>query len=180
VILLMGLPGSGKGTQGKMLSDEHDFHLFSTGDLSRMYITGERRRRMLAGELLDDNEVIALLERALASVDDDNDCILDGFPRTIPQAEWLMQQIDDGRFTLDHIIHLKVARETLVSRLVARGRLDDKESVIEARFREYERLTQPVLNWFTDRGISVLEIDGERSANTVHRDIARQLGLEEE
>jgi adenylate kinase len=179
MILLMGLPGSGKGTQGKMLADEHDFHLFSTGELLRMYVTGERRKRMLAGEILDDQEVIAMLHRALDSVDDDSDCILDGFPRTVPQAEWLMGQVNAGRFSLDHIVHLQVDHETLVARLKARGRLDDKESVIEARFREYERLTKPVIDWFREQGVNILEIDGDYSATVVNRDIVAKLGLPE-
>ncbi len=143
-----------------------------------MYVTGERRKRMLAGELLDDGEVIAMLERALASVEDDDDCLLDGFPRTVPQAEWFMQQVEAGRFSLDHIVYLQVSHDTLVARLKARGRLDDKESVIEARFREYERLTQPVINWFIKKGITILEIDGERSSTMVNRDIIAKLGLE--
>lgn len=175
----MGLPGSGKGTQGKMLADEHDFHLFSTGELLRMYVTGERRKRMLAGEMLDDKEVIAMLQRALQSIDDDSDCILDGFPRTVPQAEWLMEQVRAGKYTLDFIVHLQVDHEMLVQRLKARGRLDDKESVIEARFREYERLTKPVIDWFREQGITILEIDGQHSADVVNRDIVAKLGLSE-
>jgi adenylate kinase len=177
MILLMGLPGSGKGTQGKMLADEYGMHLFSTGDLLRMYVTGDRRKRMLAGELLDDAEVTAMLERALTTINDDEDCLLDGFPRTVPQAEWLMAQVAAGRFTLDHIIYLKVDHDTLVARLKARGRLDDKESVIEARFREYERLTQPVIDWFATQDVTILEIDGERSTEVVNRDIVAKLGL---
>lgn len=179
MILLMGLPGSGKGTQGKMLADEHDMHLFSTGELLRMYVTGERRKRMLAGEILDDQEVIAMLDKALRSVDDDSDCILDGFPRTVPQAQWLMEQVTSGRFDLSHVVYLKVDHDTLVARLKARGRLDDKESVIEARFREYERLTKPVIDWFKEQGVSILEIDGEGSTSAVNRDIVTKLGLAE-
>ena len=177
MIVLMGLPGSGKGTQGKMLSDEHGFHLFSTGDLSRMYVTGERRRQMMAGALLDDNEVITMLERALQSVDYDNDCVLDGFPRTITQAEWLMDQVGNGRFTVDYVVYLTVSHDAVLSRLQARGRLDDKESVIESRFQEYERLTQPVVDWFESRNVTVLRINGERPASVVNRDIVSQLKL---
>ena len=177
MILLMGLPGSGKGTQGKMLSDEHGFHLFSTGDLLRMYVGGERRRRMLAGELLDDQEVIAMLDRALNSVDDDNDCILDGFPRTVAQSKWLMEQVATGRFKLDRIIYLKASKEAVQARLKARGRLDDKDHVIVERFREYETLTQPVLDWFQKHDVLVTEIDAERPAGAINRDIVERLNL---
>jgi adenylate kinase len=173
----MGLPGSGKGTQGKMLADINGMHLFSTGDLSRMYVTGERRQRMLAGELLDDNEVIAMLDRALKTVDDDDECLLDGFPRTISQAEWLLEQVNAGRFTISHVIYLVVTHEAVLERLKARGRLDDTETVIEARFKEYEKLTQPVIDWLETHGIPVLRIDGERSTDVVHRDIVSKLHL---
>lgn len=173
----MGLPGSGKGTQGKMLADEQDYHLFSTGELLRMYVTGDRRRRMLAGELLDNQEVTAMLDRALQSIDDDNECILDGFPRTVVQAQWLMEQVAKGRFNVSHVLHLQVDHDVLVSRLKSRGRQDDTTAVIEARFKEYDRQTQPVIDWFKAKGVSVLQIDGARSANAVNRDIVNQLGL---
>lgn len=177
MILLMGLPGSGKGTQGKMLSDEHGFHLFSTGDLLRMYVTGERRQRMLAGELLDDQEVIDMLDRALRGVEDDNNCILDGFPRTVLQSKWLMQQVAAGRFKLDKIVYLKASKEAVKQRLKSRGRLDDKDDIIEERFREYEKLTQPVLEWLQANGVPVAEIDAERPTGDINRDIVKQLKL---
>jgi len=173
----MGLPGSGKGTQGKMLADEQGLHLLSMGDLVRMYVTGERRRRMLAGELLDDNEIIAMLDRVLATMEDDDDCVLDGFPRTIPQAEWLMNQAQQGRFSLDSVVYLKVGHDAVMTRLQARGRLDDRAEVIEARFKEYERLTQPVVDWFAAHGVPVLEVDGEGSTDVVHADILQKLNL---
>lgn len=173
----MGLPGSGKGTQGKMLADEHGLHLISMGDLVRMYVTGERRQRMLSGELLDDDEIIAMLDRALSSMDDDDNCVLDGFPRTIPQAEWLMEQVKQGRFTLSHMLYLTASHQAVKARLQARGRLDDKDTVIEERFKEYERLTQPVVDWFSDQGVRVLRVDGERSTDAVNRDIVSQLNL---
>ena len=173
----MGLPGSGKGTQGKMIADINGMHLFSTGDLSRMYVTGERRQRMLAGELLEDSEVIAMLDRALKTVDDDNQCLLDGFPRTISQAEWLFEQVKAGRFTIDCVIYLVVSHEAVLKRLKARGRLDDTEAVIEARFKEYERLTQPVVEWLETQGATILRIDGERSTDVVHRDIVSKIHL---
>lgn len=173
----MGLPGSGKGTQGKMLADEHGLHLISMGELVRMYVTGERRKRMLAGELLDDSEIIAMLDRVLTTMEDDDDCVLDGFPRTIPQAEWLLAQAKTGRFDVDTVLYLQVSNESVVRRLKTRGRLDDKESVIAARLKEYDRLTQPVVNWFAKQGVPILEIDGEGATDAVNRDIVAKLNL---
>jgi adenylate kinase len=177
VILLMGLPGSGKGTQGKMLADEHGLHLISMGDLVRMYVTGERRHQMLAGRLLDDEEITGMLDRVLRTMEDDDDCVLDGFPRTIPQAEWLMKEAATDRFTVDSVVHLVVSPETLTKRLMARGRLDDKEAVIQARFEEYNRLTQPVIDWFAQQGVPVVAIDGEGTTDAVNRAVVAKLGL---
>lgn len=177
MILLMGLPGSGKGTQGKMLADVNGIHLLSMGELVRMYVTGERRRQMLAGALLNDEEIIAMLDRVLRTMDDDDDCVLDGFPRTVKQAEWLIDQVKQGRFELSTVVYLEVSHDAVLERLKARGRLDDTEEVIEARFKEYERLTQPVVTWLEERGITVLRINGERSTDAVHRDIVSQLNL---
>jgi adenylate kinase len=113
VILLMGMPGSGKGTQGKILADRHSFHLISMGELVRLYVTGQRRQQMLSGVLLDDQEIITILDSVLSSIKDDEECILDGFPRTIPQAQWLMEQIKTGRFSLNRVFHLVASREAV-------------------------------------------------------------------
>ena len=177
MILIMGLPGSGKGTQGKMLADEQGLHLVSMGDLVRMYVTGERRQQMLAGALLDDNEIISMIDGVLAAFNDGADCVLDGFPRTVPQAEWLMEQVKAKRFKISSIIYLTASHEAVTSRLKARGRLDDKEAVIFERFKEYERLTQPLVEWFENQGVKVLRINAERSPNLVNRDIVSQLAL---
>lgn len=161
-----------------MLADEQGFHLVSMGELVRMYVTGERRQQMLAGALLDDSEIIAMIDRVLDTLgDDDDDCVLDGFPRTITQAEWLMEQVAKGRFNLSAIVYLTASHDAVKARLTARGRLDDREAVIEERFKEYQRLTEPVLEWFEARGVNVLRINGERSTDEVHDDIARQLQL---
>lgn len=175
MILLMGLPGSGKGTQGKMMADTRGYHLISMGELVRMYVTGERRQKMLAGELLDDEEIISIVDKVLSSIPDDEECVLDGFPRTVRQAEWLLGGVKAGRFKINHIFHLAASEEAVKARLKARGRLDDQDSVIEERFREYNRLTRPVLTWLQQAGLTVTEINAERSASEVNDDVVRQL-----
>ena len=110
MILLMGIAGSGKGTQGKMLADQHGFHLVSMGDVVRMYVTGEQRDRMLAGGLLDDQEIIKIVDKVLKSLPNDEQVLLDGFPRTIAQAEWLLEQTKAGRFQIKAVFHLVASR----------------------------------------------------------------------
>lgn len=175
MILLMGLPGSGKGTQGKMLADQKGLHLISMGELVRLYVTGERRQRMLAGELLEDKEVIDILDRVLKTLPDDEECILDGFPRTIPQAEWLLEQVRQGRFAISQVLHLAAGHEAVKQRLRARGRIDDQEAVIAERFKEYERLTEPLLEWFAGQGIKVVNINAEQSVEKVNQDMVKCL-----
>lgn len=175
MILLMGIAGSGKGTQGKMLADQHGLHLISMGDVLRMYVTGEKRRRMLAGELLDDQEIIEIVERVLSSLGDSEQVLLDGFPRTIPQAKWLLEQARSGQFKLDTAFHLQASHEAVKKRLLNRARIDDKEGAIEARFNEYERSTTPLLKWLADNGVKVINIDAERPVKEVNNDLVAHL-----
>lgn len=173
----MGLPGSGKGTQGKMMADQHGLHLVSMGEIVRLYVTGERRQQMLAGVLLDDQEIIDMVDRVLKTIPDDTETVLDGFPRTKAQAEWLLQQVKDGRFKITHIFHLVASRQAVTKRLQARGRLDDRQSVIDERFREYQKLTQPVIEWLKSRGLPVIDINAERPAGAVNDDVIKHLNL---
>ncbi len=175
MILLMGIAGSGKGTQGKMLADQHGLHLISMGDVLRMYVTGPKRERMLAGELLGDEDIISIVERVLSSLRDTEEVLLDGFPRTIPQAKWLLEQVKSGRFKLDTAIHLVASRHAVKQRLIGRGRIDDKDDAIEARFNEYERSTAPLLTWLADHGVNVINIDAERSPEVVNQDLIKYL-----
>lgn len=171
MILLMGIAGSGKGTQGKMLADQHQFHLISMGEVLRMYVTGKQRERMLAGGLLDDQEIIKIVDKVLKSLSDEEEVIMDGFPRTVPQAEWLIGQVKSGRFNLKAAFHLVASREAVKQRLIKRARIDDVESAIEERFNEYHRSTEPVLAWLKEHDVNVLNIDAERPPEAVNADI---------
>ncbi len=175
MILLMGIAGSGKGTQGKMLADARGYHLLSMGEVLRMYVTGEQRERMLAGELLPDQAIIKIVEQVLNSLPDAEQVLMDGFPRSITQAEWLMGQVKAGRFKLDTAIHLTASRSAVKERLMGRARIDDKDSAIEKRFDEYEKSTKPLLDWLKQNGIKVIDIDAERTPEEVNADIVKNL-----
>ena len=175
MILLVGIAGSGKGTQGKLLADKYGYHLITMGDIIRMHVTGEKRRRMLNGELLDDQDVIELLDKTLNTLQDDNQVVLDGFPRTLGQSEWLMQQVKAGRFGLDYVLHLMADRELVKSRLANRNRPDDVEQTIENRFNLYEQTTAPVLEWLKEQGAHVVTINAEQPVEKVQADILEQV-----
>lgn len=175
MILMMGIAGSGKGTQSQLLGQKNGFHLLTMGDVIRTYVTGAQREKMLAGHLLDDQDVIAILDTALASAPAEADILLDGFPRTIPQAEWLLAQSQSGRFKLDRALHLVASREAVKERLVGRARVDDNGAAIEKRFDEYERSTAPLLAWLKEHGIQVIDINAEQTVEAVHNDILQAL-----
>jgi adenylate kinase len=167
----MGIAGSGKGTQAKLITDKHGYHLVTMGDVLRMYVTGEQRERMLKGELLSDDEVTAIIDKVLKTISNGEEIILDGYPRTIPQAEWLLEQAKAGRFNLDKAFHLVASREAVKQRLLGRARVDDQDAAIEKRFDEYERATAPLLDWLKQNGVQVIDINAERSVEDVNKDI---------
>lgn len=175
MILLMGIAGSGKGTQGKMLADSRGLHLVSMGEVLRMYVTGEQRERMLAGELLPDDEIIKIVDQVLSSISNHGEVLMDGFPRTIPQAEWLLRQAKAGRFKLGAALYLVASRQVVKQRLLARARIDDIDSAIEERFDEYERSTKPLIKWLVDNGVNIVSINAERSVEAVNEDIVKYL-----
>lgn len=175
MILIMGIAGSGKGTQGKLLADKYGYHLLSTGDLVRKYATEKQRERMLSGDLLADDEIIAMVDECLRSLPDDKEVIFDGFPRTIPQAQWLLDQVKAGRIDLKKTFHLIASREAVKDRLKYRARDDDVDHAIEQRFEEYAKSTAPILNWLKDQNVDVVEIKAEQSVEKVHQDIISNL-----
>jgi adenylate kinase len=171
MILLMGIAGSGKGTQGKMLADKYGFHLLSMGDILRMYLTGEQRERILSGKLLGDKESIAIVDKVLSTIPGDEETLFDGFPRTIPQAQWLVDQTKSGRFKLRLAIHLVASRKAVKERLLNRGRIDDNEDSIEARFDEYELSTMPLIAWLEENGVKVYNINAEQKVEIVNKEL---------
>ncbi|MDB5185391.1 MAG: adk [Candidatus Saccharibacteria bacterium] len=171
MIILMGVVGAGKSMQGRLFADEHGYAWISTGELFRVLVTGERRQQMLEGKLLSDDEVIALVDKTLKLIDLHEEFLLDGFPRTKVQADWLHKEIEEGRLKLTAIFNLTASREVVKKRLLARGRQDDTEEVIEKRFQEYETHTLPLVEYLRGAGTPVYDIDADQDPITVHDEI---------
>jgi adenylate kinase len=169
MIIFMGVAGSGKSVQGRLLADELGLPWLSTGEFLRMLIAGERRKQMLAGKLLDDQEMIALVQKILRVIDTNQEFILDGFPRTPAQADWLLGQVKHGQLHITAVIHLKASEEEVKKRLLGRGRPDDTEEAIAKRFSEYKQTVLPLLEEFKKAGITVYDIDGERPVKEVQQ-----------
>lgn len=171
MIILMGMAGAGKGTQAKMLVDRDNYSLISTGDLLRTYATEDQHRRMLEGVLLRDDEIFEMIGKALDKVPDLSKCVLDGTPRSIPQADWLLAQAGAGRFAITAVIHINVSEEVVRERLAGRGRADDTEAGMTKRFEEYRNNTLPILKYLQDRGVQVHEVNGDQDPAAVHDEI---------
>jgi adenylate kinase len=171
MILLMGVAGAGKSMQGRILADEHGYAWISTGEILRVLVTGRRRQEMLQGKLLSDEEVIELIDKVFDLIDTKQEFVLDGFPRTVPQADWLLEQIDKGRFELTAVVNLVAGKDVILERLTKRGRVDDNEEAVSARFDEYEAVTRPILDHFKEKKIRVHEVDADRDPREIHDDI---------
>lgn len=175
MILFMGVAGAGKSVQGRRLADEFGLPWLSTGEFLRMMISGERRKDMLAGKLLGDQEIIALVRKIFSVVDVEHEFVLDGFPRTTDQADWLLNQVKHEQLELTAIVHLKASREVVLNRLLERGRPDDTEDAINERFNEYDNFTVPIVDIFKKAGAEVIEVDGAQSVEAVHKAIVDAL-----
>ncbi len=169
---MFGVVGSGKSEQAKRLVDKLKIPHISTSQLLRNEGKPEWYQLMIAGKLVPDEDVTAVLDAAFKRINAaKEEFILDGAPRSIVQAQWLDSKIKNGLVKLTTIIHLKVSRETTIARMLKRGREDDTEMVISERFKQYEDKTIPVLDYLRGQGYEILDIDGEWSADVVERQI---------
>lgn len=175
MIILMGVAGAGKSMQGRLFADEHGYAWISTGDLFRVLVTGQRRQQMLEGKLLDDDEVIALIDKTLKLIDPSKEFLLDGFPRTKKQADWVLEQAKNGRFNLTAVFNLTASPEVVKERLLKRGRQDDTEGAIKKRFAEYDAVTKPILDYFRQNKVAVYDIDASQEPMAVHDEILRYI-----
>lgn len=171
MIILMGIAGAGKSMQGRLFADEHGFAWISTGELLRVLVTGKRRQEMLQGKLLSDDEMVHILDKVFDLINLSDEFVLDGFPRTLPQAEWLLEQVGHGRFDVDVVFNLVASQDVLRERLHARGRMDDTDEAIARRFEEYERVTRPIIDLYKQHGVKVYDVDASRSPQDVHDEI---------
>lgn len=154
-IVLLGPPGAGKGTQAADLAKKLGIPHISTGDLFRHNIsTGtelglEAKKYLDAGDLVPATLTNALVDDRLDAEDAAGGFILDGFPRSVEQAEALKQMLSRRSLKLDAVLEFRVPEDELVARLMSRGRDDDKEDVIRNRFKVYRDETAPLLDYYS-------------------------------
>jgi len=168
VIIFLGPPGAGKGTQAKRLALEAALVQLSTGEMLRDHIArgtelGQQVKPVLdSGGLVSDAIAIAMIREKLSSMEDVR-VIFDGFPRTVAQAQALDVLLEEMSSPISSVPLLEVPEDELVSRLLERGRLegrsDDNEVAIRTRFKLYLQKTQPLIDYYAGRG-HVHRIDG--------------------
>mgnify|MGYP000439196309 CR=1 FL=1 len=176
VIVFLGPPGSGKGTQAELLASKFGFKHIATGDIFRWHMRnmtelGRRIKDYLErGELVPDSITISVVKDALTRNRSPIGYIFDGFPRTINQARELDKLLHELGLKVSIVIYLNVSKREAVRRLLERGRHDDKPETIERRFDEYRDKTEPIRKYYERQGVLVV-IDGERSIQDVHASI---------
>jgi adenylate kinase len=184
-VVLLGPPGAGKGTQAQLLSARLGVPAISTGDMLREAVaagSGLGRRVegiMAAGKLVDDELMAEVVRDRLQKPDARLGYLLDGYPRTLPQAKTLEGILADAGQELDAVIMVDVPVDELVRRSLLRGRVDDTEEVIRERQRVYREKTEPLIGYYRERGL-LREIDGHRSVDEVTAHVFAALGLGED
>jgi len=189
-LILLGPPGSGKGTQAQKLIQQHGMVQLSTGDMLRAAVAAQTpvglkaKDIMASGGLVPDDLVVGIISDRLDQPDAAKGFILDGFPRTVPQAEALDELLKKKRLTLDGVIELRVNESALLQRvenraaeMKARGeevRADDTPEVLSRRLASYRAQTEPLIHYYSDRR-KLLTVDGMMAIDLVAEEIARIL-----
>src|SRR5436190_9718676 len=183
-LIFLGPPGSGKGTQAKLVAERLGVPASSTGDMLRDAVRrgtplGRRAQAIMdAGELVPDDVVIGLVRERIALPDAAKGFLLDGFPRTIEQAEALDRILRGNAAPLDGVINLLVPEGTLLERLLGRaaleGRSDDRRETVAERLRIYREKTAPLVQHYRDLGL-LSDVDGSGSIDEVAGRIDRAL-----
>ena len=179
-IVMLGAPGAGKGTQAVRIAEAHGIPHISTGEVLRGAIAagselGQKVKEIVeSGALVPDELVVDVIRERLVQPDADGGFVLDGFPRTIGQAEALDALLTVLDRPLEFVLELELAEETAVERMLGRaaeqGRADDTPEVIKNRFEVYRRQTEPLSNYYRGTGILVT-IDSSPGMDEVFAEI---------
>ncbi len=187
-LILLGPPGAGKGTQAKRLEERHGLRQLSTGDMLRAAIAagtplGLQVKAILdRGDLVPDGVMLDMIAERIRDPDCARGFILDGFPRTVPQAEGLDTTLAAEGRSLDMVLEIRVDETALFDRIATRAaessqkRSDDTPETLRKRLDVYRAQTAPIIPYYRDKGI-LRTLDGMQPINAVTAEIERLLGL---
>ena len=185
-VLMIAAPGAGKGTQGERIAAHFGVPHIATGDLLRDHVSRETelgrqvKQYLDTGALVPDDVVLDMVREAMAAAKEDSGgYVLDGLPRTMDQARSVYQLAVELEMTATAALHLRVGEDELLRRLLARaeqGRSDDTEDVIRRRLALYREVTEPILDWYDERGILV-SVAADRPVDEITREVLGALDV---
>jgi adenylate kinase len=181
-VVFLGPPNSGKGTQAKIVGERLGVPAISTGDMLREAVAeGSPLGRQVAatlaaGELVDDETMARVVRERLARRDTGRGFLLDGYPRTLAQAETLERILAERGEGLDLALLIDAPEDELVERALGRGRQDDREEVMRERLRVYRERTAPLVGYYEERGL-LRRVDGDHPVEEVTSRIFAELGV---
>lgn len=181
ILVILGAPGSGKGTLSKQLMDKYGINHISTGDLIRKSDDPELKKIIETGNFLPDDMMIKILRKELKNIDIEKGIIFDGFPRTIKQAKRLDSMLGKMGLGLNHALFLDlpedVAKERIKERAKKENRKDDtSDKIIDKRFDEYHEKTFPLIDFY-ERSRKLVKIDATSGREGVLKSVSKKLGF---
>jgi adenylate kinase len=184
-LVFFGPPGAGKGTQAQKIVSEFGIPQISTGDILRAAVSKgsplglQAGPLMAAGKLVPDDLVIGIVEERIRQSDCAAGFLLDGFPRTIPQAEALEKVLTRAGRAIEHVVSLEVPdaviHDRMKGRAIAQGRADDAPETVQKRLDEFRKLTAPLKEYYQQRGL-LRAINGVGTLEEIYASIRKSIG----
>lgn len=175
MIVFFGPAGAGKSVQGQMLAARNGWRWLSAGQMLRDTHDMELIREMQSGKLIDSQKVNELMSEAIKRSHTVNNVILDGYPREMSQAKWLVENRTHHGRDIKLVIVLEVPKSELLKRLEVRGRVDDTPDAIDERLKIYRTEMYPILSYLTEQNINIVHIDGVGTVGQIHDRITEEL-----
>jgi adenylate kinase len=175
MIVFFGPAGAGKSVQGQMLAARMGWRWLSSGQLLRDTHDIELMKEMQTGKLITSEKINELMGEALERAKSIDRVILDGFPRELSQAEWLVKTQPNHQRSIGLVVVLEVPRSELLTRIEVRGRIDDTPEAVDKRLKIYRTQMYPILSYLTQQGVNIAHIDGTGTVGQVHDRIMEEL-----
>lgn len=175
MIVFFGPAGAGKSVQGQILAARMGWRWLSAGQLLRDTHDPELIQIMHSGNMVPHESITKIMGESISKAGDIDQIILDGFPRQLEQAQWLVDSKTDHGRDIGLVVVLEVPREELLKRLAIRGRADDTPEAIDQRLNIYRQEMYPILSYLTEQHIPVVHIDGVGSVGQIHDRIVAEL-----